>query len=291
MIALVIGLGNLLIGMAYSGLGLLSLWEAISQYRWRGLSRFGLGFSLMAASCGPHHLVHGWHVLREGGASMPMLEVTLIGLPAGVVFCLLRIEAMLGRRGDRTIAMPLRTLALLATAFFVVVGWLAGGALDAPLSADQAMCTPTGMRYAAAGLLPVNSVASLGLLCNVFVTVTYSLVGWYLFETQVRRYAVGQQWSLSGLALTAVFPTCAAWSMPSASAAAGRCCRSTCSAYSLRFISCGSSGVFTRTPWSTGIVVHSPAWQEPPSALRLGAARILDALRPRAAPVNRLLSP
>ena len=210
MIALVIGLGNLLIGMAYSGLGLLSLWEAISQYRWRGLSRFGLGFSLMAASCGPHHLVHGWHVLREGGASMPMLEVTLIGLPAGVVFCLLRIEAMLGRRGDRTIAMPLRTLALLATAFFVVVGWLAGGALDAPLSADQAMCTPTGMRYAAAGLLPVNSVASLGLLCNVFVTVTYSLVGWYLFETQVRRYAVGQQWSLSGLALTAVFPTCAA---------------------------------------------------------------------------------
>ncbi|HEX7914802.1 hypothetical protein [Rudaea sp.] len=210
MIALLIGLGNLLIGAAYSGLGLLSLWEAISQYRWRGLSRFGPGFSLMAASCGPHHLVHGWHVLREGGVSMPMLEVTLIGLPAGIVFCWLRVEAMFGGRGDRTIVMPLRTLALLATVFFVAVGWLANAALDAPLSTDQAMCTPKGIRYAAAGLFPLTGFVSAGMFSNVFVTVTYSLVGWYLFETQVRRYAAGQQWSLSGLALTAVFPTCAA---------------------------------------------------------------------------------
>jgi len=64
MMSLVIGLGNLALGLAYAGLGLLSAWEAISLHRHRGWSRFGLGFSLMAASCGPHHLTHGWHVLQ-----------------------------------------------------------------------------------------------------------------------------------------------------------------------------------------------------------------------------------
>ena len=48
------------------------------------------------------------------------------------------------------------------------------------------------------------------LLANVFVTVTYAMVGWYLMATQIRRYAITRQWSLSGLALAAIFPTCAA---------------------------------------------------------------------------------
>ena len=43
MIALIIGLGNLGIGVAYAGLGLLSAWEAVSLHRYRGWSRFGLG--------------------------------------------------------------------------------------------------------------------------------------------------------------------------------------------------------------------------------------------------------
>ena len=70
MMLLIIGIGNLLVGMAYVGLGLLSAGEAATQYRYRGLSRFGLGFSLMAASCGPHHLVHGWCVLHGGAVQM-----------------------------------------------------------------------------------------------------------------------------------------------------------------------------------------------------------------------------
>ena len=35
------------------------------------------------------------------------------------------------------------------------------------------------------------------------------MVGWYLFVTQVQRYMTDRSWSLSGLALAAVFPTCA----------------------------------------------------------------------------------
>ena len=52
-----------------------------SDYRYRGLSRFGLGFSLMAASCGPHHLMHGWCVLQGGAVTTPMLLVTLTVTP------------------------------------------------------------------------------------------------------------------------------------------------------------------------------------------------------------------
>lgn len=78
MMSLVIGLANVGIGLAYAGLGLLSAWETISLRKYRGWSRFGIGFSMMAASCGPHHLVHGWHVLQGGGVSWPMLATTLI---------------------------------------------------------------------------------------------------------------------------------------------------------------------------------------------------------------------
>ena len=95
MIALLVGLGNLCIGAAYAGLGLLSAWETFSLRRYRGWSRFGLGFSLMAASCGPHHLAHGWEALSAGDANWPALAATLIGLPGGLIFVWLRLEATL----------------------------------------------------------------------------------------------------------------------------------------------------------------------------------------------------
>ena len=47
MMSVVIGLGNLGIGLAYLGLGLLSAWETISLHRYRGWSRFEIG----RASC------------------------------------------------------------------------------------------------------------------------------------------------------------------------------------------------------------------------------------------------
>jgi hypothetical protein len=123
MIPLIIGLGSLAIGVAYAGLGLLSAWEAISLHRYRGWSRFGLGFSLMAASCGPHHLVHGWGVLQGESVSWPMFAATLIGLPAGLIFVWLRLETMWGGQGERLIAASPHRMVLLAGAFTVVAGW------------------------------------------------------------------------------------------------------------------------------------------------------------------------
>lgn len=206
--ALTIGIGNLLIGSAYSGLGLLSLWEALSQYRLRGLSRFGLGFTLMAASCGPHHLVHGWCVLQGGVVTTPMLVITLLGLPAGVIFSLLRLEAMLGGRGDRTLLAAPHALVALATACIATVGVLATQALATRPLPDAAMCTVLGLQVATSVRAGAEFSSPL-FMTNLCAATAYLLVGWYLAVTQVRRYVAQQQWSLSGLALTFVFPTCA----------------------------------------------------------------------------------
>jgi len=207
---LFIGIGNLLIGAAYCGLGLLSAWEAWSQYRTRGLSRFGLGFSLMAVSCGPHHLVHGYCVLIGGSVTPALLGVTLLGLPAGLVFCALRLEALRGGLGDRILlASPLR-LGALAAAFLGGAGLLAGWSLAAPALPEQLICTTEGLqRLVDAGALRPE-LAPLSLFANLFVTLTYGMVGWYLVATQVRRYLLERSWSLSGLSLSAIFPTCAA---------------------------------------------------------------------------------
>jgi hypothetical protein len=207
-LALTVGIGNLLIGAAYSGLGLLSLWEALSQYRYRGLSRFGLGFTLMAASCGPHHLVHGWCVLQGGVVNTPMLVITLVGLPAGFIFSGLRLEAMLGGRGDRTVLTAPHALVALTTACIAMVGVLATQALAMRPLPGGAMCTMLGLQVAASAGAGTGFL-SLVFVANLCAAAAYLMVGWYLAVTQVRRYVAQQQWSLSGLALTAVFPTCA----------------------------------------------------------------------------------
>jgi hypothetical protein len=203
MTALFVGWGNLLVGLAYLGLGLLSAWEAYSQFRYRGLSRFGLGFTMMAASCGPHHLVHGWCVLQTGIVTTPMVAATLLGLPAGVTFCVLRAEAMLGGRGDRTLMAPPRFMVAAGLAWLGLTGAAAGWALAAPAMPGWDVCTRVTV-------LAPNVGRALVSASNLFVVVTYGMVGWYLAATQIQRYAVHRTWSVSGVALSAVFPTCAA---------------------------------------------------------------------------------
>ncbi len=209
---LVVGIGNLLIGLAYTGLGLLSIWETLSLHRFRGWSRFGIGFSLMAASCGPHHLIHGWHEFQAGCPYWPMLAVTLIGLPAGLIFVLLRIETALGGRGDRPFVSSRHWAVSLAAAFAVAVGWLTGWTLahPAPDLFSFPICTGLGLttRAGVAGAAAFD-IGSLILPANLFVVVTYGMVGWYLADYQVRRFVAEGAWSLSGVSLAGVFFTCA----------------------------------------------------------------------------------
>jgi hypothetical protein len=208
MMSLVVGLSNLAIGLAYASLGVLSAWETASLHRYRGWSRFGLGFSLMAASCGPHHMVHGWHVLQGASVSWPMFAATVIGLPAGLTFVLLRLERMWGGQGERIVTATADRMAMLAGAFILATGVLAAGVFVQP-GADalwQFVCTSSGLVTRAE---PGVDFTSLTFIANVFVTVTYGMVGWYLGDCQVRRYLTNGVWSLSGVSLSGVFFTCA----------------------------------------------------------------------------------
>jgi hypothetical protein len=209
MMSLVIGIGSLMIGIAYAGLGSLSAWETISLHQYRGWSRFGIGFSLMAASCGPHHLVHGWHVLHGETISYPMFAATLIGLPAGLVFVLLRFETVLGGQGDRWVAVSAHRAMLLVGAFMLAAGVLGAWTFAQPGAdfAFQFLCTSAGFadRGAGAGI----DYGSVTFLANMFVVITYGMVGCYLADRQVRSYLINGGWSLSGAALTGVFFTCA----------------------------------------------------------------------------------
>jgi len=209
MMSLVVGLSNLAIGLAYASLGVLSAWETASLHRYRGWSRFGLGFSLMAASCGPHHLVHGWHVLQGETISYPMFAATLIGLPAGLVFVLLRFETALGGQGDRWVAVSAHRAMLLVGAFMLVAGALAAWTFAQPGAdlAFQFLCTSAGLAGGGAG--GGIDYGSVTFLANMFVVIAYGMVGCYLADRQVRSYLTNGGWSLSGAALTGVFFTCA----------------------------------------------------------------------------------
>src|SRR5690606_15819575 len=61
----------------------------------------------------------------------------------------------------------------------------------------------------AADGLRASQLTSVTFLANGFVSVTYALVGWPLLRTQMRRRVVGGGWSVAGISLATIFPTCA----------------------------------------------------------------------------------
>lgn len=177
------------LGIAYLALAGLVLVEVRQERRARGVSRFGLAYVGMALSCGPHHFIHGAEALRGSNVNWIVIASVLAGLPAAVVFVGLRLEAMAGGRGDRHVhGTP---------------AWLVAAALG--------FCFAAGGLSAAAviGVADGRSLTLLAAVPNLFVTVTYSLVGALLLRTQYLRRAGLGGWSLSGLSLSAIFPSCA----------------------------------------------------------------------------------
>lgn len=210
-----IGLATMAIGLAYLGLGALSASEVLVLRRERGISRFGVGFALMAASCGPHHLIHGWHILSGMDANALVTVSTLVGLPSGVVFVWLRIEAMRGGRGDRFISRSPWFITAVPLLFLLTAGALidrglagarSGGVTTPELAHGLAHDVTHGAHGSATTAFDPTSVV---FLTNAFVSVTYALVGVALLQTQVRRRPSSGGWSVSGLALAGIFPTCA----------------------------------------------------------------------------------
>lgn len=186
---LVIGLLNLGLGMVYTSYGLMTAIDLKRGWSRYGFSHFGAAWLAMAFTCGPHHLEHGLHQLLAGrpGSSLELLAL-VAGAPAGVVWFLLRVEAVMGGRGDRAIAGT--------PAWVRLSPWL-GAVYVAALTAGILVVTRNGVVF---DPRMTPSVLLLGL---------YTMVGYYLMRTQLHRHRVEGGWSTSGVALTAVFPTCA----------------------------------------------------------------------------------
>jgi hypothetical protein len=178
---------SLLTGAAYTALGIITVYELIRHRRTRGFSHFGVAFAIMAFTCGPHHLLHAFHVLLGHEHQHPeLISALALGVLPAVFFIGLRIEAAFGGRGDRLISSRAAT----------ALPWL----MVAVSGAVIYEAARGGVRI---GIDPR------ALIPNVILFVNYMLVGYFMARTQLARRPLMDAWSLSGIAMSAVFLTCA----------------------------------------------------------------------------------
>ena len=198
-----VAIANYVLGAVYTCYGVMTIVDLKRGWRTMGFSHFGVAWIAMAFTCGPHHLEHGAHVAfggRDGGA-LDLLAV-LVGFPAGVAWFLLRVEALRGGRGDRFLSGTPRWVRALPWLSIVYVAVL--GAATVVVLRKSAHMSPR--------LTP-----------NILLLGVYVLIGYYLLRTQLGNRRPLGGWSVSGLALTVVFPTCALMhAMFAVYAAAGR---------------------------------------------------------------------
>ena len=189
MTAALVGAANLVLGTVYTCYGFMTLVDLKRGWRTRGFSHFGTAWLAMAFTCGPHHLDHGLHVLVSGRAGGLLdLATILVGFPVGVLWFLLRVEAMLGGRGERTIAGSPSWLSALP--------WIGAAYVAVVVTAAQRVLV------GADGFLPRTAP-------NLLLVVLYAAIGAVLLHTQVRNHQVTGRWSVSGLSLGLVMNTCA----------------------------------------------------------------------------------
>ncbi|MEO7803907.1 MAG: hypothetical protein ABIS18_05770 [Actinomycetota bacterium] len=179
---------NIAVGIVYVVIGTLVLIDLKRGWRTMGYSHFGVGFIALAFTCGPHHLAHGLHI-AEGrpGAALDLISV-LVGLPAAASFSLLRIEAFRGGRGDRFISGTpgwLLALPTLAGIYLTAIGFAAF--------------------QGAKGKLQFSPL----IIPNILLVGIYATIGYFLLRTQITNRRSTGGWSLSGLSLAGLFPTCA----------------------------------------------------------------------------------
>jgi hypothetical protein len=187
--AVAVAVLNIGLGLVYTQYGTMTLIELKRGWRTLGFSHFGAAWVAMAFTCGPHHLVHGIHVAFEGRAGGPIDALAVfIGVPAGVTWFALRVEAFRGGRGDRFVeGNPFWVLALPTLAGIYVTGLAATMIASGEPRLENAWI-----------VVP-----------NILLVGIYMTIGYFLLRTQLRNRAPLGGWSVSGLALAIVFPTCA----------------------------------------------------------------------------------
>ena len=189
MTATSVGLLNVVLGLVYTQYGTMTAIEMRRNWRTMGFSHFGAAWIAMAFTCGPHHFVHGIHILLEGRTGGPLdLVAVLVGFPAGVIWFLLRLEAFFGGRGDRFISGT--------------PGWVAAIPFAAGIYLGIMLAVVAGSSAIDVGALPRA-------LPNLLLVGVYSAIGFYLVRTQLANRRPLGGWSVSGIALAVIFPTCA----------------------------------------------------------------------------------
>jgi hypothetical protein len=184
---------NLLLGVAYTGYGVMTFLEMRRDRDTFGFSHFGLAWICMAFTCGPHHLAHAIHLGLEGRSAGPLdLYAVLVGLPFGVVWLALRVEAFAGGRGDRFIPGTPRWIAVMPAFSIAYVVTLAAGAFIT-LNRDGSLTRANEQ----------------GIGSNVALVAIYMAIGWFVLRTQLTNRPSLGGWSVSGLCLAFIFPTCA----------------------------------------------------------------------------------
>jgi hypothetical protein len=182
-----VGLLNVVLGIAYTSYGVITIIDLKRGWKTMGFSHFGAAWVFMAFTCGPHHLVHGTHLLFEGRSGGALdLAAVLVGLPAGIAFWLLRVEATVGGRGDRFITgTPLWVHSIPTVSAMYLTALTA-----AVLVNGQSLSIP-------------RQVAP-----NLILVAVYFMIGYQVGRTQLRNRPVLGGWSVSGLSLAVIFPTC-----------------------------------------------------------------------------------
>jgi hypothetical protein len=190
MIVALVAIANIVLGVAYTGYGMMTAIEMKRDWRTFGFSHFGAAWVCMAFTCGPHHLDHGLHVAAAGRLGGPLdLLAVLVGLPVGVLWLWLRLEAFLGGRGDRFIVGDPR--------------WLRA----APAVSGLYVAALT--IACAAVLAGPRARPGFAVWANLVIVALYIAVGWFVLRTQIANRPNLGGWSVSGLCLSVIFPTCA----------------------------------------------------------------------------------
>lgn len=176
------------LGATYVSFGVITAVDLLRERSAGVVPHFGRAIVAIAWTCGPHHLEHGIHLATAARQAGPVeLFTVAAGLPAGLVWLYLRLEAMAGGRGDRFVAgtpVWLRAGPAVVAAYSVVVG--------------------AGL---AAVVLP-GATAAPELAANVWLVVLYWLIAWYVLRGQLSQRRLRGGWSLSGLGLMGIFASC-----------------------------------------------------------------------------------
>lgn len=177
-------------------LAALAVVESIRSARVGSHRRFGLALSAMGFTAAAHYTVAAFarpdQVPAAEGAHVGVLALAL--LPVAVFFWL-RVEAYLDGPGDRFHEGRPGWISLLPSAVacgagaVLVTAWM-----NPPLSGSGS--GDIALRW-------------LGFLPTILVMATSLAIGWSLMRGQQIRGAVLGEWSLSGLAVTLIFPTSA----------------------------------------------------------------------------------